>query len=257
MQSISGRNENATRALRLIFYLGEIERQAEIFSACLMDSFSAAERDDVGEAWRHLQAAMFAAIIVSRLLSADQTAYAGGGLSREDAKEAMRWRVTELRQLLGMPEASTKVVSVDRIADFRNGLEHIDQRIDIAVLSPSVASLTDWYLTEGLFLTSPEEAPKKQSRAGLRGFYAVNGMAMFDRSPVDLFELDLDMIRLRHNAREVQVELCADVIGRCAFGGPQLRDYQPKDLDVSGRQVGHRRLIGESPPSALWRRRVL
>jgi hypothetical protein len=35
------------------------------------------------------------------------------------------------------------------------------------------------------------------------------------------------------------------------------RTARPDALDVLGHQVGDRRLVGGSPPSALWRRRVL
>lgn len=142
----------------------------------------------------------------------------------------MSWRVTELRRLLAMPAANDRTLSIDRIGDFRNGLEHIDQRIDIAVRNPEVHSLSDWYLTDGMFLTSPEDQPLQARRAGLRGFYPEGGLALFDRTPVDLFELDLDMLRVRHNSREAQAELCAEVQGRSQFGGGQIRDYTPRDL---------------------------
>ena len=36
-----------------------------------------------------------------------------------------------------------------------------------------------------------------------------------------------------------------------------ISDREHSQLDVPGHQVGDRRLIGGSPPSALWRRRVL
>lgn len=69
VQTVSGSTLDSSRALRLIFYLGEAERQAAAFSASLEDAFGAAEANEPDKAWRHLQGAMFAAIIVHRLVT--------------------------------------------------------------------------------------------------------------------------------------------------------------------------------------------
>lgn len=231
-----------TDTLRLLFYLVETERQAEIFNDALEDSVAAAlVSGDSLRTWRHLQGALFAAIIVNRLVTNDGTQRGRSGWTSKQAKDAATWRVKELRRLLELPEADPRATPIYDVRGLRDSLEHIDERIDRAVHSAGVLSLSDWYLSDGRLITTPEESDAEGRQAGLRAFYPEGGLALFDRRSLDLFALDLDMMKLRHNAREAEAELAQSLKGRCRFGGGQLRNIQFLD--------------GEPDRVAWWRRR--
>ncbi len=230
IQSVRGPTDDATNTLRLIFYLVEIERQAEIFGTSLDEALTAAiSKRDTISTWRHLQSAVFAAIIVNRILSLDVDARPWLGQSKKEAKKAAndtaRRRAKQLRALLLLPDHDDDSVAIFGVRSVRDSLEHIDERIDRALHSPGVRSLSDWYLSDGVFLTSPEDAEGTNTRSGLRGFHPESGLLLFDRTPLDLFALDIEMLKLRRNAREAQTGLGQRLQGRLHFGGGQLRSY--------------------------------
>lgn len=222
LASVSGTSENHTKALRLLFCLREVERQASIFNASVDDAMHAAlELGDADRTWRHIQSAMFAAIVVNRLVSSDG-ARKSEEMTLSEARQAAQWRAKELRQLLALPEGDDQSVSILSVRKFRDSLEHIEDRIDRAFHSPSVLSLTDWYLSDGSFIVSPGLTASGKQRAALRAFYPEGGLLLFDRDYVDLFMLDIDMLRLRHNSREAQAEVQSESYGRASFGGGQF-----------------------------------
>lgn len=53
-----------------LFYLGELERQADIFVRSFTDAMRAVDADTKLDVWRHLQATLFAGIIAHRLVRA-------------------------------------------------------------------------------------------------------------------------------------------------------------------------------------------
>ena len=228
VQSVKGPTSEATETLRLLFCLVEIERQAEVFSQSLDDALlEAIEKGNTTAAWRHIQSAMFAAIIVHRFVAIDQPPPAWPGYpskaeGRKAALSAAEWRVSNLRKLLFPSDVPKPDLWIDKVSEVRNSLEHVDARFDLAFNTESAASLSDWYLFDNFFLFPPEETPQGTYKAGLRGFSPEEGLLLFDRDPLDLFALDLEMVMARHNARYSQVELLRTLQGRMRFGGPRI-----------------------------------
>jgi hypothetical protein len=228
VQSVCGPTPEATETLRLLFCLVEIERQAEIFSRSLDDALSEAiDKGNTTAAWRHIQSAMFAAIIVHRFVVIDQSPPAWPGYpskseGRKAALSAAEWRVSNLRNLLFPGDVTNPKTWIDRVSKFRNSLEHVDERFDLAFNTESAASLSDWYLFDDFFLFPPEETPKGTDMAGLRGFNPEEGFLLFNREPLDLFELDIEMTNIRHNSRYSQAELLRNLKGRMTFGGGRI-----------------------------------
>lgn len=228
IQSVAGADTSETDLLKLLFCLVEIERQAEIFNCSLEDAIHAAlEVDEVDDVWRHIQSALFAAIIVRRFISpGDPRPFEGTGSRAERkrrARAAQDWRITNLRQLLGISDESADN-PLFQVKEVRNSLEHIEERIDAAYDSAGTVSISDWYLADGLFIASLEEAGGELGSAGgMRGFDPESGLLMFDREAFSLFALDIEMLKMRHNAREAQIELMTKRRERATFGNLQLR----------------------------------
>ena len=89
MLPIAGHTQEITDALRLRVFLQEIDRQADLFNRSLADSIGAAARDDATDAWRHVQSALFAAIVVYRLVTNDRP-WGGHGWTKDQAREAAK-----------------------------------------------------------------------------------------------------------------------------------------------------------------------
>ena len=228
VQSVSGPTPEATETLRLLFCLVEIERQAEIFSQSLDDAISeATDKGNTTAAWRHIQSAMFAAIIVHRFVAIDHPPPAWPGYpskaeGKKAALSAAEWRVSNLRKLLFPSDVPNPDLWIDRVSEVRNSLEHVDARFDLAFNKESAASLSDWYIFDDFFLFPPEGTPAGTYKAGLRGFNPEEGLLLFDRDPLDLFALDIEMVMARHNARYSQAELLRTLQGRMTFGGGRI-----------------------------------
>ena len=86
------------------------------------------------------------------------------------------------------------------------------------------------------------------------------------RGPVHLsgeLSLDVEGVGVQVHADGADVRIVAEDVGafvtRVREAATARTGVAPgrRDLGVPGHQVGARRLIGGSPPSALWRRRVL
>ncbi|GIE32271.1 hypothetical protein Ait01nite_053160 [Actinoplanes italicus] len=213
--------------MRLLFYLGEVERQAEIFNEEIEDAIGSALReDDSVRVWRHLQAAMFAGIVVSRMVTLGPDPKPDGwpgtkSEGRKAAKMAAEWRVRELRRVLALPDSEDGTL-IYKVKTLRDSLEHIDERMDLALYSTNVPSISDWYLSDGHFLGPAEDVDGNETLAGLRAFFPEGGVAIFHKTLFDVFLLDIDMLRLRHNAREAQAEISSTLTGRLPFGGGRL-----------------------------------
>jgi hypothetical protein len=222
LQSVRGADEETTDLLRLVFYLVEVERQAEVFNLSFADAMKyGLETGASTETWRHLQSAMFAAIVVNRMVSREQRPHPWPGKHGEGARklaaDAAKWRASKLRALLGLSDSDgdAPIFSVRKI---RDSLEHVDERLDMALHS-GVFSLSDWYVSNGWLLVSVEQSAVVSPKAGLRAFCPEAGLVFFDRDTLDMFKLDRDMLGLRHNAREAQQELIDQLRGRQQFGG--------------------------------------
>lgn len=224
MHSVSGSTPEATDTLRLVVYLTEVDRQAELFSRSFADALHAAVLGDDNEVWRHLQSALFAAIVVNRLLTNESPWREHPGWTKAQAREAAQWRVKELRRALELPGPSELPFSpLYLVARVRDSLEHVDERLDRAVRSPGIHSISDWYLSSGTFLVTREGNDENVTPglAGLRAFYPEGGLLFFDRTELDVFFLDVEMLKLRNNVQEAMKELPKHR-GRASFGGSQF-----------------------------------
>ncbi|MEU5780121.1 hypothetical protein [Micromonospora lupini] len=224
-QSIKGPDAASTESLKWLYYLIEVERQAEIFNIEFQAAIRTAQGSKTDEAWRHLQSAMFAGIVVSRLVTYIQDPKPEGwpgstvADARRASKKAKKERIAKLRSLLELPEDKDFVVY--KVGDIRNSLEHVDEWIDRALADDADGphSLTDWYIAGSYFLRSPEEAGGKDLVAGLRGFAPESGFAVFHRDQFDLFALDLNMVNIRRKSREAQAVIVGQLKGRLSYGG--------------------------------------
>lgn len=195
----------ADKTCQWIYYLGELERQADLFDRSFQDGMAAATRDDPTDTWRHLQSALFAGIIVNRLLT-------GRGARQPEA--ALK-RAKYLRELVGLDAAdhSSPILTLHTVRDH---LEHFDERLDTHFTSPTTLSISDFYLSDGRYFMSGGSDSSAVFR-GLRAFNPDCGLLHFDRTPLDMFLLDIDMLVLKNNARETQHELLQKVRGRQPF----------------------------------------
>lgn len=256
VQSIKGPDEGSTDSLKWLYYLVEVERQSQIFNSEFERAVRAGRDGQSDEAWCHLQAAMFAGIIVSRLVSYGQDPKPDGwpgtrAEARSKAKEAKKRRVVKLRSLLELPDDDD--FPIYQLGLLRNSLEHVDEWIDRALADhPSKPeSISDWYLAGPYFLRSPESVAKPDAVAGLRGFAPESGFAVFHTDEFDLFNVDLLMLKICQKAREVQLALLRSLRGRLMFGGGQLAGFE-KGLSrrVEGWSEERARLQAAMPPPA-------
>lgn len=215
---VSGSTEELTDALRLEVFLREVDRQADLFNRSFADALRAAGVDDADEVWRHIQSALFAAIVVNRLVT-NQQPRSRPGWPKAHATEAAEWRVRELRRALELPNPEAfPDWPIYKVTTVRHSLEHIDERLDQAVRSPEVHHISDWYLSNGDFMLTPVELG---AIVGLRAFWPEAGLLLFDRAELDMFSLDVEMLKLRNNIKEGRSALPA-ASGRQLYGGGQL-----------------------------------
>ncbi|WP_181562672.1 hypothetical protein [Micromonospora noduli] len=261
VQSIKGPDATATDSLKWLYYLIEVERQGQIFNSEFQVAVRAGQDGQTDEAWCHLQSAMFAGIIVSRLVTYGQDPKPDGwpgsrGEARQKAKEAKKKRVAKLRSLLALPEDEN--FPIYQLGLLRNSLEHVDEWMDRALAEHSSAeSLSDWYLAGRYFLRSPESVTKPDAVAGLRGFAPESGFAVFHVDEFDLFNVDLQMLKIRRKSREVQAMLLRTLKGRLVFGGGQLAGFERAlSRRVEGWAEERARMEAAMPPVALIDGRV-
>lgn len=196
--SVKGPSEEITRGLKLSVYLREVGRQAAIYNASFSDAMRTGLRWDREATFRHVQSALFAAIVVNRLLTnrANPTACA---------------RAAQLRDaLLIADNAVTPILSMARV---RNHLEHVDERLDAVLASEHTLSVADWYITDGFMLVSSDLA-----KSALRAFCPRLGMLFFDEQELPMMQLDIDMLKLRNNVREALQDLRNGVSARLTVG---------------------------------------
>lgn len=256
LHSVQGTTQEETDALQLLYYLGEVERQADAFCASLAEALTAAGDDDAAACWRHLQGAMFAAIILRRLVTYSEhvTGWpAPPSMSKREgkrrAKAAADTRVKRLREALHMP---LQTMALDQVRDIRDALEHVDERIDSALARPDVLDLADWYLSDGLLLVSAHEDTSPPAQPGLRAFYPEAGLLFFDNKRINLLKLEIEVLAMRLNGRHKQVELHARVSESPRFGGHYLVSYRrAAGEDELAAQRQQRQLILDNMPGPV------
>jgi hypothetical protein len=226
-----GATPDATAALRDLLYLDEVERQARIFTSSFAEAMDAAlVRDDAEETWRQLQSAMFAAIVVNRLLDARGQHRGWNGVSNAEAERIAKARAERLRQLLLIPDPSSEVSPVYAVRNVRDSMEHIDQRLDrVSQDADKAGGVSDWYLSDGRLLVTRQVDFPEHVPLGLRAFVPTSGMIFFNDSSLSLFALDLDMLALQHHVNEARKGMVGRLRGGNSFGGSQLVEFSDRE----------------------------
>ena len=200
-------------------YLRELCRQAAIFDSSLYDALRCAlVENDVEECWRHLQGALFAAVVVIRLVQPTGTLRRGTRSARETNKIAQK-RASRLRELVGLPEPDQDDMTLYKLRPFRNVMEHIDERLDEIAEAPS-GSLSDWYLSGGTVFV--RDVGSQSAPLGLRSFDPTAGVLVIDDDLISLFQLDIEMLHLQAHSKQAIVQTRQRITGRSQFGGVQI-----------------------------------
>ena len=219
LRAFAGETPEATAALRSSYYLDEVDRQAAIFNASFLDAMNSALAWDAETCWRHLQSSLFAAIVVNRLIAPRSNQRGWDGVSRLEAQRIAQARGQRLRQLLWLPDPPDQSTPLYLVSKVRNGMEHIDERLDRVLHDDAGTSVSDWYLSDGrLTVKLPGEGETDPLPAGMRAFVPRIGRLYFNAERLDMFVLDLDMVKLRHHVIEAKAELREQLKGRFVFG---------------------------------------
>lgn len=225
VSAYKGETDDATAALHERMYLGELDRQARIFNQSFFEAMTAAlVIDDADECWRQMQGALFAAIIVSRLVDPREV-HGWPGVTPKEAKGIAMDRADRIRQLVGLPGPSECESPIYAVRDVRDAMEHFDERLDRIVNTGDEASVSDWYLSNGMLSVTVKTEDPLRTPLGLRAFLPTAGMLFFNDQPLNMFQLDLDMFALRNNIVEARTELEPRLKGPFNFGGPQVVEF--------------------------------
>jgi hypothetical protein len=224
LQSVSFGDPESSAAARDRVYLDELARQAEIATQNIAEAWKRGMqipdvRDPV--TWSLLQGALFAAIVVSRILR-PRGVRKYPTLTRDDSQKYAASRGSRMRKLLEVGDDSPLFT----VEDVRHSFEHVDERLD-AKFAGGVHSLSDWYITDGDAAVTPDQ-PLKAGGVGLRIFFPAGGILIFEHNEVDLYELDYALLQLRKQARSVRDHL--RTVGRGRFGGQQMVKLMSPDI---------------------------
>ncbi|MGQ4439863.1 hypothetical protein ACN6LI_004736 [Streptomyces violaceoruber] len=222
IRSLKGSDPVASEALRDMVYLDELDRQAGIVNNSIAFAWrrAAAECSSTdAKVWSALQAALFAAIIVQRILHPGGVRQYPHHKTTNESRDFARRRGQRLRDLLG-EAADAEIVRLTK--DVRDPFEHVDERLD-QLMTPDAIALSDWYISTGNALLTPESGSGSVGY-GLRVFYPEGGFLYFGREKLDLYGLDLAMLQLRAAIGAAQGDLQKKIRGRNMFGGSQLVD---------------------------------
>lgn len=258
LRAFAGETPEATASLRSFYYLDEVDRQAAIFNASFEDAMNAALADDTENCWRHLQSALFAAIVVNRLIDPRLNQRGWAQTSAAEARTIAMARGRRLRQLLWLPDPSDQSTPLYMVSKVRDSMEHIDERLDRVLNDEADMSVSDWYISDGrLMVRLPGIGDGDPTPAGMRAFVPRIGRLYFNAQALDMFGLDRDMVTLRHHVIEAKAELHHQMKGRFTFGGSNLVEIpgMPQGLElVEAWRTERGKRISELP---LERRRLL
>jgi hypothetical protein len=128
LQSVSFGDPESSAAARDRVYLDELARQAEIATQNIAEAWKRGMqipdvRDPV--TWSLLQGALFAAIVVSRILR-PRGVRKYPTLTRDDSQKYAASRGSRMRKLLEVGDDSPLFT----VEDVRHSFEHVDERLD-------------------------------------------------------------------------------------------------------------------------------
>lgn len=224
MQSISGGTPESTEALWLDVFLVEIQRQAELGSRYIKRAWTRAMSEGTSSndtlVWGDLQAALFAAIVVQRILKPGPVR-PHPKATRDCRQQHADYRGQRLRELLGVDDSWPLFLA----KDVRDACEHFDEKLDAVVLDGMV-SLVDWHIShDGKMLQKPPHPEAGQVMAAdLRAFYPRGGILRFSaRYELDIFNLDVAFLNLLEDdgVKQARAALRDDIEGPMTFGSSQ------------------------------------
>lgn len=200
MHSVIGADEEKTALAADLVFLKELVRQSTIFNRSFERAWARAIDPSTSmqdlEVLSDIQSALFASIIVRRILSPEGVMKHPQHGSRRQSQEYADARASRLTKLLEVAEDSPILA----VAGVRNSYEHIDERIDV-LTAGEAASITDWAISDGLGLSTIRGEPGVHHR--LRVFYPAGGVLFYDDQLIDLYHLDIEMLALRMIAQPV------------------------------------------------------
>jgi hypothetical protein len=200
LRLFAGETPEVTAALRSSYYLDEVDRQAAIFNASFLDAMNAALADETESCWRHLQSALFAAIVVNRLIDPRPNQRGWSQVPAAEAQSLAQARGQRLRELRWLPDPSDQSTPLYTVSKVRDSMEHIDERLDRVLHDDAETSVSDWYLSDGhLMVRLPGAGESDPTPAGMRTFVPRTGRLYFNAQALDMFVLDRDMVTLRHH----------------------------------------------------------
>ncbi|GAB2553182.1 hypothetical protein [Kribbella endophytica] len=233
-QTIHGTTGEVSSALRLAAYLDEIERQSRIFTRSFSNAMDAALVDnDAEESWRELQSAVFAAIVINRIVDFRGEAHGWPGCSKAQATRIAVERSEALRGLLSLPEPEPGATRIFEVRKIRNAMEHIDERLDRTTSGDEVGGFSDWYLSDGMMLVTPAEDARTRPPLGLRAFIPEVGQLFFGDDHLNMFSLDLDILQLQHQINEARRSLAGRIRGPMLHGGGKLMAFADESHKVA------------------------
>jgi hypothetical protein len=181
--------------------------------------------DDI-EVWAELQGFVTAAVIVSRFLKPNPVPPRGF----PDKKKVRTYghdRGVHLCKLLQIDDESPLL----SIAEVRNGIEHVDERMDQIVVEGDVWSLSDWYISTDLYVQSRTSAEvvaegTRGRHVNMRLFAPKPGILLFDGNTIDLFDAEVALhgLLVRMPAAHYYVTKKAPS-GRLGFGSSAPRRW--------------------------------
>lgn len=154
--------------------------------------------------WADLQGALFAGIVVSRMLKPSEAVRGGPAL-----QERANARGATLRTLLNVADNSP-LLSIGKV---RDAFEHLDEYMDRALHAGDVHSVSDLAINWGGYFESltPEDA-KDQGGArhvNMRAFAPDIGYLIYDDKRIDLWDWEVALHNLLAAIREVHDRLPA------------------------------------------------
>ncbi|GIG85100.1 hypothetical protein Pen02_00360 [Plantactinospora endophytica] len=226
LASINFPEAQAREAATQSLYLDELGRQARLANDGIAHALTLGQttpdtRDP--SVWAALQSALFASIVVARLLK-PITKCKYPGMTYSQTKQYAENRGTALMSLLDI-DPSSPLFSVFNV---RNAFEHYDEKLDSHIVS-DIACLSDWYISDGIALATPADSTNPARAVGLRVFYPGGGLLIFDSTMLDLFALDVALLDLRVQVRDKREELRQRIRGRALYGGHVVVRLLPPD----------------------------
>jgi hypothetical protein len=211
VQTVYYEDPAAREAARDLIFLYELDRQAEIATQNITEAWTRGlQTQDVRDpqTWSLLQGALFAAIIVARILK-PRSVRRYDGLTLKQSRELAENRGARLRGLLEIRDDS-ELFCID---DVRDSFEHFDERLEARLIA-GAHTFSDWYISDGTAFVTSEES---HEAVGLRVFFPAGGTVYFDRHMVDLFALDVALLDLRYGVKGAQGGLRSRLRGRGRF----------------------------------------